>query len=76
MISLPQALDVANKWLASDKRNQENDAQSVVFLLAVESLVGHINRLKTDDLIELSASAHQQTIELISRLTLNHDHTN
>lgn len=69
MISLPTALDIATKWCASEPSNIE-------LTLAVESLIGHIHKLRTDELINLSAAAYIETSVLIARLTRKQPHDN
>jgi len=69
MIQLPVALDIATQWCSSNPSN-------IKLHLAIESLIGHIHKLRTDDLIDLSAAAYIETSELIARLTQKPAHDN
>lgn len=68
-INIGLALDLLDKWCLAEARLNETTTPQIEHFIAVSSLVMHARRMRTDDLIDLSADAYLQTQELFNRLT-------
>ena len=68
-INIGLALDLLDKWCLEEDRLTQTSTAQIEHFIAVSSLVMHARRMRTDDLIDLSADAYLQTQELFNRLT-------